>query len=67
MVSCWRRMVTGHTVLTILSSWARLTMKAASRSNFQGGCVLWLMSAMRLRRGMRSQSSSSSTRMASGA
>ena len=28
---------------------ARLTMNAASFSNFQGGCVLWLISAMRLR------------------
>ena len=32
-------MVTGQTVLTILSSWARETRKAASRSNFQGGWV----------------------------
>ena len=43
------------------------TMNAASFSNFQGGWVDWLMSAIRLRRGMRSQSSSSSTTIASGA
>ena len=40
-VSCWRRIVTGQTVLTILSSWARETMNAASFSNFQGGWVDW--------------------------
>ena len=67
-VSCWRRIVTGQTVLTILSSWARETMKAASRSNFQGGWVDCEMSAIRLRRGMAaSHSSSSSTTIASGA
>ncbi len=66
-VSSWRRIVTGQTVLTIFSSWARWTMRAASRSNFQGGCVDWVMSAIRFLRGMRSQSSSSSTRIASGA
>ncbi len=48
-VSCWRRIVTGQTVLTILSSWARETMKAASCSNFQGGWVDCEMSAIRLR------------------
>ena len=42
-------MVTGQTVLTIFSSCARLTRWAASLSNFQGGWVLWLISAMRLR------------------
>ncbi len=67
-VSCWRRIVTGQTVLTILSSWARETMKAARRSNFQGGWVDCEMSAIRLRRGMAaSHSSSSSTTIASGA
>ena len=67
-VSCWRRIVTGQTVLTILSSWARETMNAASFSNFQGGCVDWEMSAIRfLRRGIAaSHSSSSSTTIASG-
>jgi hypothetical protein len=60
-------MVTGHTVFTILSSCARLTMNAASFSNFQGGWVDWVMSAIRLRRGIRCQSSSSSTTIASGA
>ena len=68
IVSCWRRIVTGQTVLTILSSWARLTMNAASFSNFQGGWVDWLMRAIRFLRGMAaSHSSSSSTTMASGA
>ena len=68
IVSSWRRIVTGQTVLTILSSWARETMNAASFSNFQGGWVLWLMSAMLLRRGIAaSHSSSSSTTIASGA
>ena len=66
-VSSWRRIVTGHTELMILSSWARETMNAASFSNFQGGCVDWVISAIRLRRGIRSQSSSSSTTIASGA
>ncbi len=66
-VSSWRRIVTGHTELMILSSWARPTMNAASFSNFQGGWVDWVISAIRLRRGMRSQSSSSSTTIASGA
>ena len=51
-VSSWRRIVTGQTVLTILSSWARDTMNAASRSNFQGGWVDWLMSAIRFLRGI---------------
>ena len=41
-------------------------MNAASFSNFQGGCVLWLSSAIFLRRGICSQSSSSSTTIASG-
>ena len=67
IVSCWRRIVTGQTVFTILSSCARLTMNAASFSNFQGGWVDWVISAIRLRRGIRSQSSSSSTTIASGA
>ena len=68
MVSSWRRMVTGQTVLTILSSCARETMNAASFSNFQGGWVDWLMSAIRFLRGMAvSHSSSSSTTIASGA
>ena len=67
IVSSWRRIVTGQTVLTIFSSWQRPTMKAASFSNFQGGCVLWLSSAIFLRRGICSQSSSSSTTIASGA
>ena len=40
-VSSWRRIVTGQTVLTILSSWLRPTMNAASFSNFQGGWVDW--------------------------
>ena len=66
-VSSWRRMVTGQTVFMIRSSWARETMNAASFSNFQGGWVDWVMSAIRLRRGIRSQSSSSSTTIASGA
>ena len=66
-VSSWRRMVTGQTLFTILSSWARLTMKAARRSNFQGGCVDWVMRAIRFRRGIRSQSASSSTTIAPGA
>ena len=60
--------MTGQTVLTILSSWARETMNAASFSNFQGGWVDWLMSAIRFLRGMAaSHSSSSSTTIASGA
>ena len=60
--------MTGQTVLTILSSWARETMNAASCSNFQGGWVDCEMSAIRLRRGMAaSHSSSSSTTIASGA
>ena len=60
--------MTGQTVLTILSSWAATTMKAASCSNFQGGWVHWLMSAIRLRaRDGGSHSSSSSTTIASGA
>ena len=60
--------MTGQTVLTILSSWARQTMNAASFSNFQGGWVDWLMSAIRFLRGMAaSHSSSSSTTIASGA
>ena len=42
-------------------------MKAASFSNFQGGCVDWVIRAIRLRRGMLAQSSSSSTTIASGA
>ena len=42
-------------------------MNAASFSNFQGGWVDWVISAIRLRRGIRSQSSSSSTTIASGA
>ena len=66
MSSC-RRIVTGQTVFTILSSCARETMNAASFSNFQGGWVDWVMRAMRLRLGIRPQSSSSSTTMASGA
>ena len=67
-MSSWRRIVTGQTVLTILSSWARETMNAASFSNFQGGWVDWLMSAIRFLRGMAaSHSSSSSTTIASGA
>ena len=66
-VSCWRRIVTGQTVLTIFSSWQRDTRKAASFSNFQGGWVLWEMRAIFFRRGIRSQSSSSSTTIASGA
>ena len=66
-MSSWRRIVTGQTVLTIFSSCARLTMNAASFSNFQGGWVDWVISAIRLRRGIRSQSSSSSTTIASGA
>ena len=44
--------MTGQTVLTILSSWARPTMNAASFSNFQGGWVDWVMSASFLRRGI---------------
>ena len=42
-------------------------MRAASCSNFQGGWVDWVIRAIRLRRGIRSQSGSSSTTMASGA
>ena len=49
IVSCCRRIVTGHTVLTIFSSWARDAMNPASCSNFQGGCVLCERSAIRLR------------------
>ncbi len=60
-------MVTGQTVLTIFSSWLRETMKAASFSNFQGGCVDWEISAIFFLRGIWSQSSSSSTTMAFGA
>ncbi len=67
-VSSWRRIVTGQTVLTIFSSWLRPTMKAASFSNFHGGCVDWLISAIRFLRGtFISHSSSSSTTIASGA
>ena len=67
-VSSCRRMVTGQTVLTILSSCERETIIAASFSNFHGGCVDWLSSARRFRRGIAaSHSSSSSTTMASGA
>ena len=66
-VSSWRRIVTGQTVFRILSSCARLTMNAASFSNFQGGWVDWVISAIRLRRGMLTQSASSSTTIASGA
>ncbi len=66
-VSSWRRIVTGQTELITLSSWARETMNAASFSNFHGGWVDWVMSAIRLRRGIRSQSASSSTTIASGA
>ena len=67
-VSCWRRIVTGQTVLTILSSWARQTMKAASFSNFQGGWVDCEIRAIRLRAGMAAaHSDSSSTTIASGA
>ena len=51
-VSSWRRIVTGQTVFTILSSWLRETMNAASFSNFQGGWVDWLISAIFLRRGI---------------
>ena len=51
-VSSWRRIVTGQTVFTIFSSCARLTMNAASLSNFHGGWVDWLMSAIRFLRGI---------------
>ena len=67
-VSSWRRIVTGQTVFTILSSCERDTIIAASFSNFQGGCVDWLMRASFLRRGIAaSHSGSSSTTMTSGA
>ena len=67
-VSSWRRIVTGQTVLTILSSWLRPTMNAASFSNFQGGWVDWEIRAIRFLRGtFCSHSSSSSTTIASGA
>ena len=49
-----------------LEALGREARRAASRSNFQGGWVLWLISAIRLRRGMRSSHSlSSSTTIAS--
>ena len=68
IVSCCRRIVTGQTVLTILSSWARDTIRAASFSNFHGGWVDWDSSAIRFLRGIAaSHSSSSSTTIASGA
>ena len=66
-VSCWRRIVTGQTVLTIFSSWLRATMNAASFSNFQGGWVLWEIRAILFLRGICSHSGSSSTTIASGA
>jgi hypothetical protein len=44
-VSCWRRIVTGQTVLTILSSWARETMNAAAARTSTAAAVDWLRSA----------------------